>query len=78
MLWELLFVFLATGVADFLWVQYVASITQRSPMLAAVWSSSIILANAGVVLVYVKNPWTIGAACLGAFGGTYISVRRTK
>jgi hypothetical protein len=75
---QCLLVFLATAVADYFWVQYMSSVSRRAPLLAAFWSSSIILVNAMAVIVYIDNHWAVLAAACGAFGGTYLSVRRVK
>ena len=78
MLMECLFVFVAMTASDFLWTKYIIATTGGLPLKAAIWSSSIILINSIAVCVYVANHWTIVAAALGAFVGTFISVKRVK
>lgn len=71
-------VFFATALADFFWAKYILAIGGRSAGLAALWSSAIVMVNAAAIVVYVREPATIGAAVAGAFLGTYLSVRRMK
>lgn len=78
MFWQCLFVGVGTFVVDFLWARYILSIGERSAGLSAVWSASIVFVSAATTIVYVGNPWTVGAAVVGAAGGTYLSVRRVK
>jgi hypothetical protein len=75
---ECAIVFVATAAADYFWVQYVSAISKHSAGLAALWSSAIVMVNAAAIVVYVREPATIGAAVAGAFLGTYLSVRRMK
>lgn len=78
MLMECLFVFVAMTASDFLWTKYILATTGGFPFKAAIWSSSIILVNSLAVIVYVTNHWTILAAALGAFVGTFVSVKLVK
>jgi hypothetical protein len=76
MLWECLLVFLAVAVSDALWARYITSVGSRDPVASATLSMGIVLVNALAVVVYVSNRWAVLAAGLGAFVGTYLSVRR--
>jgi hypothetical protein len=73
---ECLIVFLAVAVADALWARYISAINSRDPIMSATLSMGIVLVNALAVVVYVENRWAVLAAGLGAFVGTYLSVRR--
>jgi hypothetical protein len=75
MLLQCLFVFVATLALDFLWARYILAITKRAPVVAALWSAGIIAISSTTTIVYVSNHWTILAAIVGAFIGTYLSVR---
>jgi hypothetical protein len=70
------FVGVAMFVLDFFWARYVVEVSRHAPMRAALWSTCIALTSSAVTIVYVSNRWTILAGAIGAFFGTWISVKR--
>lgn len=76
--WPYIFVFVAMAVADFLWGQYIIATTGQRSIKASVWSASIALVNGAVVIVYVNNHWLILVAAMGAFAGTFASIKRAQ
>jgi hypothetical protein len=74
MTWALAFVAMI-GV-DIAWAKYVLAASDRRAFHAATWSASIVCGGALVTLLYVSSPWNLVPAALGAFAGTYWTVRR--
>lgn len=74
--WQALTTFVLMAVLDYVWAYYQRAINLRFPGRAAQLSATIIVLNALVVLSYADNPWMIVPAAVGAFVGTYFSVRR--
>lgn len=69
---------LSMASVDFFWARYMIAVTARQAWRAAAWSSSIILLGAFVTLSYVHEHGMIVAAAIGAFIGTFATVRFTK
>lgn len=75
---EVLLVFLAVTVADYCWAEYIKDIATGSAFKASIWAILVYVLGGFVVLEYVANKWMLIPAGLGAFIGTYISVKRKK
>lgn len=71
-------VFVAMFGLDFVWSYYTRAITNHKALSAALWSVALILFNGAVTHGYVNNLWLLIPAGLGAFAGTYVSVRWRK
>lgn len=71
-------VFLAVGGADVCWTKYMQHVATAEPFTAAMWSAGIVAIGSISVMAYVNDPLYLIPAALGAFVGTYFSVRRTK
>jgi hypothetical protein len=69
-------VFAAVAVADVLWTLYILATSERRAALAAWCSTGIVLAAAFTTLAYVEDPRYLLPAGLGAWIGTYVTVRR--
>lgn len=73
-----MFLFLASFALAFLmdvvWASYVGSIAAGHPGRASVGSALIVALGGLNVLVFVRSPWSVLAACMGAFCGTYVAV----
>jgi len=68
-------VFLATVLSDTLWAMYIRR-TNLGKALSASSLSAVIVLTAGVVAIeYVNNNWYLIPAALGAFVGTYITIK---
>lgn len=68
-------VMLATAVLDVCWTMILIETEKRHALKAAFWSTLIILSNALVITSYVHNKWLISAAVIGAFIGTYGTIK---
>lgn len=68
-------VFLAVAVADWLWSQWIASVGDKHAVMAGAYSAAIVLVGAYVTCSYMKDRVYLIPAVLGAFVGTYLSVR---
>jgi hypothetical protein len=71
-----LLVFVAVALADALWTRYIVTASGHRPFAAANYSAGIILVGAFATLSYVDDPRYLVSACLGAWVGTWLTVRR--
>jgi hypothetical protein len=69
-------VFLAMAAADVCWTKYISTIHAKKAFAAGIWSASIILMGTFTTISYVANHWYVIASLLGAFVGTYFTVKR--
>lgn len=70
-----LLVFVLTVIADFLWAIYIRRINQGKAMESAATSALLWLLAAFVIVNYVENKWLLVPGVLGAFVGTYFTVK---
>lgn len=63
---------------DFVWTVYIAAVADKKPLKSAFWSTGTILLGGLAAVEYVKDPWMLIPAGLGAFAATYIAVRYKK
>jgi hypothetical protein len=70
-----LLVFLATLLADVCWTLYFQRVAAKRAHASAFWSSAIIALGAFTITEYTRSPWLILAAVLGAYIGTWLTVR---
>ena len=61
--------------ADVCWTMYFIETQKRNAFLAGVWSGAIYLGSAVAITNFVGNPILISAAVVGAFIGTYITIK---
>lgn len=73
-----LLAFLGMLAVDFLYAEYTKGVARGRALYASFMAAAMLGCNALVVTLYVANPWTVAAAVLGAFAGTYISMRFLK
>ena len=66
-----LLIMLAMAFADVCWTLYFIDVEERKAHPAAFWSAMIILVTAFSVTNYVENKIYIAAALIGAYIGTY-------
>lgn len=67
-------IFVATGIGDFVWAKYIASITTSTPLIASTWATITLVLGAFVVISYVQDKRMLIPAAIGAFIGTYLAV----
>jgi hypothetical protein len=68
-------VFLSVAAADFLWSRWMLAVADGAPLAAGSYSAVIVLVSAFVTCSYMKDRIHLIPAVLGAFIGTYLSVR---
>lgn len=73
-----LLVFVSTLLADVAWTKYMLAVAEKRATRAALWSAAIVLFGAFNIVSYVGNHWALIPAALGAFAGTWLTVRREK
>ena len=74
-LWLAILIFCMAGVADVIWTLYIRRTSQGKAFSAASLSFLIFLSGGFVVREYVKNIFYLGFAALGAFIGTWITIK---
>lgn len=70
-----LLIVLAMALADICWTLYFIDVDERKPHGASFWSAMIVLVHAFTVTTYVENKVYISAAFIGAYLGTYGTVK---
>ncbi len=68
-------VFLTTFFTDVMWTMCIRKTAQGRALGAAVCSMILVLLSAVTITSFVGNPIYIIPAAIGAFAGTYITVR---
>jgi hypothetical protein len=68
-------VFFAVTIIDICWAFYIPNTSEGRAMHAASWSALIMVFSGYTTTSYVHHPVLIIAAALGAFNGTYWTVR---
>lgn len=71
-------IILSVALADICWVFYFIKIEERKAMAASIWSAVIVALGAFSVENYVADNTFVFAAIIGAFIGTYISIKFKK
>jgi len=67
-----------TAVADVIWALYIAYVGERKEWHAATMASVIIFASGLNILFITENKWNLVGAIIGAFVGTYLTVKYKK
>ena len=65
-------------IVDMCWAKYTMEMQRRHATLAGLWSVGIMLCGSLVTVNYIDDKTLIIAAAIGAFLGTYLTVRRDK
>lgn len=68
----------AMAVVDWAWARYAIALADRRALAGAVWAVMILLPSAFTITSYVHDPRMLAPAALGAFVGTYVSVKFKK
>lgn len=68
--------FLGMFVLDFFWAAYIGATAKGHAVAASLFSAVIVFLGASVTLAYITDHRAILPACLGAFAGTYVAVKR--
>lgn len=73
-----LVVAVAMFLLDFVWAEYTKAIAARSAYVASALSSVLIGLSGFVAINYVEDHWALIPAAIGAFAGTFVSLRYLK
>lgn len=65
----------AVALADGLWALWMGAVAAGHPVAAGLYSVGLICCGAFVTVAYVQDRWQLIPASVGAFVGTYLSVR---
>jgi hypothetical protein len=68
-------VIIAVALTDMCWALYFIKIGEKKPVHSAVWASFLMLFGAFTTISYMGNKELIIAAIIGAFIGTYFTVK---
>lgn len=71
----LVIIFIISTLFDILWTLCIKAIRDKQAVAAATLSAILEVIGIFVIVVSVKNPLAIAAAALGAYCGTYITVK---
>lgn len=75
---KFLVVFLLVALVDFLWAQYVIHTAGIKPLKSSLYAAGIYILSSIITIAYVDDHHMVVPAGLGAFAGTYLSVRLKK
>ncbi len=71
-------VFLAAIATDVTWAKYTIHTSKHRAWRSALWSVGIVLVGAVSIYAIAHSPWYVIPSALGAFVGTYFTVRHSK
>ena len=77
-MWSLLLVFIATVILDWIWAMYIIHTSKKNAFRASILSTLIVCIGSFVTLAYIHDWRAIIAAALGAFIGTFLSIKLSK
>jgi hypothetical protein len=73
-----LLTFFALFFTDILYTHYIKSVNERNALRASVLAVMVFLIASVAVIEYTTNHWLLIPACLGAFCGTYVSLKQRE
>lgn len=62
--------------ADICWAKYMIHVNKGNALMAALWSSGIVIVGSISFFGYIEDKRFIFASIIGAFIGTYITVNK--
>lgn len=77
-MWALVLVFVATIAVDWMWALYIIYTSKKQPFKAAVFATLLTCLGSFITLSYIHDRRAIIAAALGAFIGTFLSIKFSK
>ena len=77
-MWTLFLVFIATIVVDWLWALYIIYTSKKQALKAAIFATLLTCLGSFITLSYIHDRRAIIAAALGAFIGTFLSIKFNK
>jgi hypothetical protein len=66
---------MATAVTHACWTRWAVCVSAGAPLEAALWDAAIVLCGSVSIFAFVSDWRFVPAAMVGAFAGTYLSVR---
>lgn len=73
-----LLVFVAMTALDFVYAEYTKAAADRRIWSASIYAAVLIALTSFVTSSYVNDAWLVAPAVLGAFFGTWLSIRFGK
>jgi hypothetical protein len=70
-----IFTFISMAITDAVWAKYMIAVADKRALQSGIYSSLIMILGGVVVLSYTEDRRMLLAAVLGAFVGTYFTVR---
>ena len=70
--------FIVVAIVDVFWTRYFQATAEKKSVQAGIFSAFIILFSAISTRAYVHDGWLVIPAALGAFVGTYFTVKLHK
>jgi hypothetical protein len=71
-------VFIFVCLSDMVWTYYISAVAKGKPFLASLFSSLTVFMGLMATIMVVADQLAIVPAMLGAFLGTYVTVRAVK
>ena len=75
MIWNLLGAFVGYAAIDYIFVHFTLATVSNRVFLSGITASALVGLQGIVILMYVNNPWSIAAACVGAYVGTVAALK---
>ena len=79
MIWTLKFIGVAISVmlTDVCWAKYIIYSSKKDALKAAIWSGAIVVCGSFSFFGYLEDKRFVFASIIGAFIGTYLTVKRS-
>lgn len=77
-MFKYLIIFFSVALVDVFWTRYFQSVAEKHAVKSGLYSSLIILIGAFSTMSYVEDHMLVIPAALGAFVGTYFTVKTHK
>ncbi len=75
MFYKAIFIFFSVSLLNFLWGRYIKHAAQANALSSAIYAGIISLVSSFITIIYISDNRMIIPAALGAFIGTYLSIR---
>lgn len=75
---KFILVIISMALCDMCWAKYTIYVTEKKAVKSAIWSVLIMVCGMVTVIGYMEDKRLIPAALIGAFIGTYLTVKKAK
>jgi uncharacterized membrane protein len=72
---QFLVVFVFTFISDAVWTFYISSVSDKKAMMAGIFSALVVLLGLTVTILVVNEPKHMVSAVIGAWSGTYLTMK---